>query len=67
LPPHDEVYQYQFAPVPKKPPDTLSVEASSEQIIAGVALAEVGIEERVLTVTVVFKQVDVLQVPSALT
>jgi len=35
--PHDEEYQYQFAPVPKEPPETLRVEASPEQIIEGEA------------------------------
>lgn len=51
VPPQDPVYHFQLAPVPRDPPATLSVVAPP-QVVAGLALAEVGATDGVLIVTV---------------
>ena len=67
VPPHDLLYHCHDAPVPREPPVTVKVVASPVQIAEGEAEAEVGSVDKLFTVTVVFTQTVVLQVPSALT
>ena len=59
------MYHFQFAPVPKVPPETDKVEDAPLQIVDGLPDAELAITEGVLRVTVTFVHVVVLQSPTA--
>ena len=65
MPPHEPVYQFQFAPIPKFPPDMLSVVDTPLQI-GEVPLAEVAAVDNVFTFMVILEHIVVLQNPSAL-
>ena len=67
VPLHAPEYQYQFAPVPKLPPDNVKVEEPFGQTATGEALAVVAAVDIVFKVTVAVTQVVLPQVPSALT
>ena len=67
LPPHEPVYHFQSAPVPKVPPETDNVDDATLQIVEGLAEAEFAITEFVLRVTVTVAHVVVLQSPTAAT
>jgi len=62
VPPHEPVNHSAVDPVPGDPPDTVSVVLKPLQIVV-VPVIPVGAIESVFTVTVVFAQVVVLQVP----
>jgi hypothetical protein len=47
VPPQEPEYQYQLAPVPKDPPETLNVDELPKHIEAGEADADDGAVERV--------------------
>ena len=66
VPPHDEVYHFQLADVPKLPPLTESVVFLPRQIV-DVPLIDVAGTDVSCTVTVTLLQMVVLHVPSALT
>jgi hypothetical protein len=66
VPPHEPEYQYQFAPVPKLPPEILIVAELPGQI-GEVPEADAGSVDTVLTSIVVLTQVVELQIPSAKT
>ena len=66
-PPHEPVYQTQFAFVPKLPLVTVNVEVAPEQILAEFAVAMVGATDGYFTVTVVLTHAVVLQSPWART
>jgi len=51
VPPQDTEYHFQAAPVPKEPPVTVSV-VGSPQVVVKLAVAEVGLVDGVLTITV---------------
>ena len=51
-PPQEDLYQYQFAPGLKLPPDKVRVVAPPGQIAGGVPIAEVAGVEAKFTVTV---------------
>ena len=65
VPPHEPVYQTQFALVPKLPLVTVNVEVEPVQISVGFDVAKVGATDGVLRVTVTFVHVVVLQSPTA--
>ena len=65
VPPHESVYHFQFALVPKLPLVTVKVEGKLEQISVGLAVAVVGATDGVLRVTVTVAHVVVLQSPTA--
>ena len=65
--PHEDKYQYQFAEVPRKPPETFKPEDSPGQIVVGDAETEDRVVEKSSTIIVVFTQFVVLHKPSALT
>ena len=67
VPPQEPVNQFQAAPVPREPPATARVVEAPLHKLAGVAEADVGAEERVLTVTATLTQEVELHVPTALT
>ena len=67
LPPHEPVYHFQLAPVPKVPPETDNVEDAKLQIVEGLPEAEFAITEGVLRVTVTVAHVVELQSPTAAT
>jgi hypothetical protein len=62
-----ELYQFQFAPVPRVPPIIVSITEFPIQIEEGVAEIEVADVDKVLTVTMVLTQLVVLHVPAAFT
>ena len=66
VPPQLPEYQFQAAPVPSEPPDTVKV-VEPPQMGLGFADALVGSVDNVFTVTVTEVQLVVLQVPTALT
>jgi hypothetical protein len=66
VPPHDDVYHFQLAPVPRLPPLTDSVVFLPLQIVV-VPVIEVAGTDVSCTVTVTLLQMVLLQVPSALT
>ena len=67
VPPQLPEYHCHEAPLPNEPPDKLNVDELPEQIVAGLALAELAAEEFEFTVTVTSTQAVLLHVPSALT
>lgn len=67
VPPHEPVYQYQFAPVPKLPPVNVNVEDVPGHIAEGDAEAEEAAIEPPLTIIVTLTQAVVLHNPSGLT
>ena len=67
VPPHEPLYHWNEAPVPRLPPDNVSVDELPPTMSAGDAEAPVGGIDCVLDVTVVLAQVVVLAVPSART
>jgi hypothetical protein len=67
VPPQLPVYHIQLAPVPRLPPETLSVLVFPGVIVDGLAVAEVAETDVVFTLTVLLTHEVVLQVPSALT
>jgi len=67
VPPQLPEYHCHEAPLPNEPPDKLNVDELPEQIVAGLALAELAAEEFEFTVTITSAQAVLLQVPSALT
>ena len=67
VPPHDPVYQFQFEPVPRIPPDEFNVVAEPVHIVEGLADAELAAIETELTVTIVLTHEVELHIPSALT
>ena len=66
-PPHELVYHFQLALLPRLPPLTLSVTLLPLHMESIVAVMEAGAVDRLLTLMVLFTQIVVLQVPSALT
>jgi hypothetical protein len=66
VPPHDDVYHFQLAPVPRLPPLTDSVVFLPLQIVVVPVIEDAGTDVS-CTVTVTLLQMVVLQVPSALT
>ena len=64
VPPHDDVYHFQLAPVPRLPPFTDSVVFLPRQIVL-VPLIEVAATEVSLIVSVNDLHIVVLQPPSA--
>ena len=52
VPPHEAVNHSHIAPVPKVPPETVSVLSVPKQVLLLVMLIEVGAVELVLTVTI---------------
>jgi hypothetical protein len=66
VPPHDDVYHLQLAPVPKLPPFTESVVFLPRQIVL-VPVIEIAGAEVSCNVTEIERQMVLLQVPSALT
>ena len=66
VPPHEPVYQFQLAPVPRLPPVIPRVVFEPAQI-GVVPDAEVAGDERVLIATVTLTQVVVFNVPCART
>ena len=68
VPPQETVYHFQPAPVPSVPPVSTRVTAVPEHIVEdGFAVMEVAVVDKVLTVIAALAQVEVLQLPSALT
>jgi hypothetical protein len=67
VPPQDDVYQNQLAPVPKLPPDTERVEDEPPLIAEGEADADVDEVELLSKSIKVLKHDVVLHCPSALT
>ena len=67
IPPHEPEYQYQFAPVPRYPPDKVIVDDEPEQILFGVAVAEFAEIEFDPTMIVALAHVVVLQLLIAFT
>ena len=65
--PHEPSYQYQFAPVPRLPPDIPIVADEPSHIVSLVMVRETGTIEIESTVIETETQVVVLQIPSALT
>jgi hypothetical protein len=65
--PQEPEYQYQFAPVPKEPPEILNVTEFPEQITGKFDVADWAATEKEFTVTVVLTHVVVLPIPSART
>ena len=65
VPPHEPLYHFQLPPVPRLPPDMLSVLLWPLQIVVVPLMLFVGTEVS-LTVIVTLWQAVVLQVPSAL-
>lgn len=61
------MYQYQFAPAPRLPPERLNVLGDPGQIEGGVAVADEGATEDDDTTTVTLTQAVELQELSALT
>ena len=67
IPPQEELYQYQFAAVPKLPPVIPKIVELPSQIDGKVAVTMLAeVVEESFTVMVIFTQVVVLQIPSAL-
>jgi hypothetical protein len=66
-PPQLPEYQFQEAPVPREPPATLNVVVPPPQRGLGLAEADEGAVDGVLTVTVAEAHPVVLQFPTALT
>ena len=64
---HDPLYQYQFAPVPNKPPAGLNVVDEPVHTDEEVAEIEFAATEIIFKVIVVLTHAVVLQVLSALT
>jgi hypothetical protein len=64
VPPHDIVYQYHFALVPRLPPTLFKVVDVPEHIVEGTAVTEVGVTDKVLTFTKTAPQLDKV-VPSS--
>jgi hypothetical protein len=52
VPPHDPAYQYQLAPVPSDPPESVRVTVVPLQMLLLLALMEEGAVDSVFTVTV---------------
>ena len=68
VPPHEPLYQYQSAVVPKTPPVRFKVVELPWQIVDKTAATEiVEVEELSFTVIIVLMHIEVLQIPSALT
>jgi hypothetical protein len=67
MPPHEPVYQYQFAFEPDIPPEILNVEEEPEQIERGEPDADEAGAEFVFKVMVMLAQEVVFIIPSALT
>lgn len=67
VPPHEPLYHFQLPPVPRLPPDMLSVLLWPLQIVFALALTDVTGVDVSLTVKVKLWQDVVLQVPSART
>ena len=67
VPPHEPLYHWNEAPVPRLPPDNVSVDELPLGMSAGDADAPVGGIDCVLAVTVVLTQPVMLAVPSART
>ena len=65
VPPHEPVYHFQLALVPKLPLVTVKVDGKPVQISVGLAVAVVGATDGVLSVTVAVAHVVVLQSPTA--
>ena len=65
VPPHEPLYHFQLPPVPRLPPDMLSVLLWPLQIVVVPLMLFVGTDVS-LTVMVTLWQAVVLQVPSAL-
>ena len=66
-PPQDPVYQFQLAEVPRLPPVIPRLDCKPEQIVEGIAVAEVAETESELKVTVIVTQDVEPHKPSALT
>jgi hypothetical protein len=66
VPPQVPLYHFQLAPVPRLPPLTLSVVLLPRQMVVVPVMPVAGTEVS-LTVTVMLRQMVVLQVPSART
>jgi hypothetical protein len=66
-PPHDDVYHFQLAPVPRLPPLIDNVLVLPLHIVVALADAVVAGTDVSCTVTVTLLQMVLLQVPSALT
>ena len=60
VPPHEPVYQNQFAPVPRTPPLTVRTLAVPGQIETGTAVTVVGPVEIVFIEIEILKQVELL-------
>jgi hypothetical protein len=67
VPPHEPVYQYQFAPGPRFPPEKLNVTGEPEHMTEGFALAEVAETELEFTSIVTLAHKVIEQVLAALT
>lgn len=67
VPLHEPSYQFQSAPVPRDPPETVSVEVPLAHTAGELAVADAGAVELVFTVTVTLAHAVLLHVPSALT
>jgi hypothetical protein len=65
VPPHDPLYHFHDAPVPKEPPLTAIFVLLPTQIVGVPAVAPVGFVEGVFTWTVTCAQVVVPHSPSA--
>jgi hypothetical protein len=66
VPPHDPVYQFHVAPAANDPPLTLKFVLFPRQILEVPVIELAVIEVSFDTVTMMFLQIVVLQVPSAL-
>jgi hypothetical protein len=64
VPPHEPMYQFQFAPVPRLPPDLDKVDGNPWQT-GEFAEADKAGDDKVLTVITTLKQSVVLQIPEA--
>ena len=65
VPPHEPVYQFQFADVPGIPPLIPKEVGKPSHIIEGLAVAEVAGDEFEFTVMVTLLQLVVLHTPAA--
>lgn len=65
--PHEPLYQFQVAPLPKVPPAVVNVTEEPWQIVDGFIVSDVGFVELTSRVTVVLTHVVILHKLSALT
>jgi hypothetical protein len=65
VPPHEPLYQYQSAPVPRIPPEVLKFVEPPSHMVDKVAIIELAEVELSFTVILILTQLVVLQVPSA--